>query len=557
LIKNSFLIKCIHISGVIGFTVSILTCGKIALFYIKENMEQRIRYSDVVVIGAGSGGLTAGAILAKEGLDVVICESNTQAGGYLAGFCRGGFQFDSSIQWLNQAIPGGILFRLWEYLGQNAPKCHSLKRIHRWVGPEHDYILTSNPIELRDELIKEFPGDKKGILRFFKDAKKMAVHLKVMNSLMRTMPNLSFFGKIKRGLIMTRHGLPMVPYIKIPVEKLLKKYFSTPKLRGIFRSQESFAAVIFPVACAFCDDFQAAPEGGTMTIASWLSGVVSENNGEVLLGIKVLKVLVNNSNTAYGVALPDGTEIRSKYVIAACDLFNLYKYMLPMGAVAEEKIEQIGQADMYKSSFTVFLGLDCISQELGFGEEVLHIVTDNPHRIDHASSDPYKTIIMVVAQSVRDKTLAPEGKGTLMIHCPASMEYGNYWKTSPKGVRGEDYNAFKEEFAEVLISRVAARLAPDLKQHIVMKNIATPLTYERYSLNYLGTIMGVKPNKANIKAGLAHMKTPVKNLLIGGHCAEYSGGVPLAAKAGANAAAFILNKLNNPGFNKLKVILDS
>ena len=188
---------------------------------------------------------------------------------------------------------------------------------------------------------------------------------------------------------------------------------------------------------------------------------------------------------------------------------------------------------------------------------MINLVTDNPQRIDHTSSNPHKTIIMVVAPSVRDKTLEPDGKGTLMIHCPANMEYGNHWKTSPNGKRGEDYNTFKEKFAEILISRVAKRLAPELIKHIEVKNIATPVTYERYSNNHLGTIMGVKPNKANIKAGLAHMKTPVKNLLIGGHCAEYSGGVPLAAKAGANAAAFILKELKNPGFKRLKSILDS
>ncbi len=57
-------------------------------------------------------------------------------------------------------------------------------------------------------------------------------------------------------------------------------------------------------------------------------------------------------------------------------------------------------------------------------QEVLNMVTDNALRVDHTSGNPHKTIIMVVAPSVRDHTLAPEGKGTLMIHCPAHMEYG-------------------------------------------------------------------------------------------------------------------------------------
>ncbi|MCD4742519.1 MAG: NAD(P)/FAD-dependent oxidoreductase [Desulfobacteraceae bacterium] len=520
-------------------------------------MDQKIINTDVVVIGGGTGGLTAGAIIAKEGLDVVICEINSQVGGYLAGFSRGEFQFDSSIQWLNQASPGGILFRLWNYLGDNAPQCPSLKRIHRWVGPEHDYILTSDPIELRDTLIRDFPEDKKGIKKFFKDAQEVVPHLKVMNSMMRTPSTLSVLEKIKKGWLLTRHGIPMIPYIKTPVEKLLKKYFKTSKLRGVFRSQESFTAVIFSVAWAFCNDFQAAPEGGTTAIANWLSNVVRKNKGEIRLQTKVSGILVNASNTAYGVVLYDGTEIHSQFVIAASDLYNLYNNMLPTGIVEMKKIDKIDQAEIYQSSFTVFLGLDCPSQELGFGEEVLNMVTDNPHRKDHTSSDPDKTIIMVVTPSVRDKSLAPEGKGTLMIHCPADIEYGDHWKIKTDGKRGEDYNIFKEKFAEILISRVAERLAPNLQRHIEVKSIATPVTYERYSQNHHGSIMGIKPNKANIKSGLANMKTPVKNLLIGGHCAEYSGGVPMAAKAGANAAAYILKKMKHQGFMNIKAVLDN
>jgi phytoene dehydrogenase-like protein len=72
-------------------------------------MVQKQRNCDVVVIGSGCGGLTAAAILVKAGMDVVVCEADTQAGGYLAGFRRKQFTFDSSIQWLNDANPGGVL----------------------------------------------------------------------------------------------------------------------------------------------------------------------------------------------------------------------------------------------------------------------------------------------------------------------------------------------------------------------------------------------------------------------------------------------------------------
>ncbi|PWT71038.1 MAG: NAD(P)/FAD-dependent oxidoreductase, partial [Bacteroidetes bacterium] len=65
-------------------------------------------YYDVVVIGAGVGGLTAGALLSKAGFTVCVLERETRLGGYLAGFRRGNFRFDTAIHWLNQCGPEGL-----------------------------------------------------------------------------------------------------------------------------------------------------------------------------------------------------------------------------------------------------------------------------------------------------------------------------------------------------------------------------------------------------------------------------------------------------------------
>ena len=72
---------------------------------------------DAVVIGSGIAGLTAAAILPKAGLDIVVFEAQPRPGGYLSGFERKDFIFDTAIQWLNQCQPGGFVYRLFDYLG--------------------------------------------------------------------------------------------------------------------------------------------------------------------------------------------------------------------------------------------------------------------------------------------------------------------------------------------------------------------------------------------------------------------------------------------------------
>ena len=53
---------------------------------------------DVVIIGSGIGGLTAGAYLAKGGAKVLVCEQGRQPGGYFTSFHRKGYTFDGGIQ---------------------------------------------------------------------------------------------------------------------------------------------------------------------------------------------------------------------------------------------------------------------------------------------------------------------------------------------------------------------------------------------------------------------------------------------------------------------------
>ena len=50
---------------------------------------------DVVVVGSGIGGLVAGALLARYGKSVLVCESHSHPGGAAHDFTRGGFRFDS------------------------------------------------------------------------------------------------------------------------------------------------------------------------------------------------------------------------------------------------------------------------------------------------------------------------------------------------------------------------------------------------------------------------------------------------------------------------------
>src|SRR6056297_806822 len=49
----------------------------------------------IVIVGAGMGGLTAGAYLIRQNYDVLLLDKNSRSGGLVHTFERDGFSFDT------------------------------------------------------------------------------------------------------------------------------------------------------------------------------------------------------------------------------------------------------------------------------------------------------------------------------------------------------------------------------------------------------------------------------------------------------------------------------
>lgn len=510
---------------------------------------------DVAIIGAGITGLTAGALLSKAGLRVAVVEAEPRPGGYLAGFERRGFAFDTAIQWLNQCQPGGLCYKLFQHLGSGAPECKPLTRIRRYKGDSFDYVLTTEPHRLRDQLIEDFPSEAAGIRRFFAHAQVLGDRLWLLNRRMRAMETMSLWEKTGYGLRMLHWVLPVWKHLKITAEQGLDRYFKSDELKKLFCSEDTMMAVIVPVAWAFNGDIQAPPTGGSQAIVDWMCQRIRSSGSQILLKQRVESIRLQDGR-AVGLSLDTGETIDAEYVLAACDVETVYERMLPAGVIPEPLLRKLREADLYYSTVSVFLGLDCDAASLGFDEELVCLTRDDVSRADHSSGDPQKTSLIVIAPSVRDPVLAPEGKGTLTIHCPAFLDYAERWKTDGGRGRGIDYRALKRAYADILIDRVERAMAPDLRAHIEVLEIATPVTYQRYTGNREGSIMGAKPTNRNIKAKLAHYRTPVDNLLLAGHWAEYGGGLPVAMKSAANTSLMILKQCRKEAYRSLRDVFD-
>jgi C-3',4' desaturase CrtD len=117
---------------------------------------------DVVVVGAGIAGLTAAALLAREGLTVELLEAHRQSGGCAGTFRRGPYTFDVGATQVAGLEPGGSHARLFRHLGVALPTASPLDPacvvdLDDGSAPIH---LWRDPQRWREERQKHFPGSE-------------------------------------------------------------------------------------------------------------------------------------------------------------------------------------------------------------------------------------------------------------------------------------------------------------------------------------------------------------------------------------------------------------
>lgn len=521
---------------------------------------------DVVIIGAGISGMTSAALLSRAGLSVCVVEKEPHAGGYLAGFRRKDFRFDSAIHWLNQCGDKGIVTKVFKFIGGDRPKPKPLQRIYRNKAEKLDYVLTSNPDELKTQFIADFPHEKAGIEKFFEAAKKIARTWDLYAENFRTADTMSLLDKISNGMKKLTFIRPLFRYIwyhgEAGVTKGLNLFFKDPELHRYWASEHDMLSCLFPIAWAYIGDYQLPPAGGSQVFIEWLVYVTEYYRNDIVYGATVQEILLEN-NECKGVVFERKGKIhtiKSKQVIAACDVEMLYEKLLPAVLIPQKLKDNLKSAELYSSAVAISIALDCPTEDLGFTEELIMIQAEGIRRAEHDSGDPHKTAISIIPPSLRDKSLVPEGKGTLTVYSSAYIDYKNNWgctiDENGNYVRTDEYYKIKEEFAAIIIDRIEERLGIDLRSHIEFSDIASPITHWRYSYNRGGSIMGARPGRANMEAKIAHYKTPVKNLLLGGHWADLGGGVPIAVKSAANASLIVLKKQKPAAFKVLAKYAD-
>jgi len=493
----------------------------------------------VIIIGGGITGLSAGCYLRMNGYVTSVFEMHDKVGGVCTAWERRGYTVDGAMHWLVGTRPGKSFYNIWEELG--ALKGKTIVNHDQFVRVEgvggKTLVIYCDPDLLEQHMKELAPEDEKTIQEFTNAVRGFGK----LDIPVDKAPELS--GPVDK--IRMVKMLPLLPALRkwssITTADFCGR-FKNPFLRealnaafvGDMRDTPMFFMIM---TLAWLSQKMAGyPVGGALELARAIEQRYIDLDGELFCKSRVEKIMVEN-NRAVGIRLADGTEHRSDIVISAADGHTTIFEMLG-GKYLDDSIRgQYDNPQLFPPLVYVGLGV----------AQPFDDVTPSVVGLNFPLSEPINVAgrqrkRMGVQIYNFDKTLAPPGKTVLKVQY--NTEY-DYWKKLREDK--ERYYAEKEEIADQIVTSLDTRFH-GLAAKVEMRDIATPMTWERYTGNWRGSYEGWSLLRRGTRDLMAHMSKTLphlENFYMAGQWVEPGGGLPTAAMSGRNVTQIICKRDNN------------
>lgn len=507
---------------------------------------------DAVVIGAGGGGLSAAAHLAKAGTKVVLLEKNSKVGGSMSGFTRGPYRFEVSLHGFDGLddgldaanLPKGINVEMFKGLGLYGNPQHVRgNMMYRGIYPDFQVDVPNDVNEWENKLKQQFPAESDGIGRLFVELKDID---RILKSIMRAQqqgheplpPHVSVQDLEK-----------MLGYMNKTLDDVLKTYVTDQKLVAVFtqlaalagNSPKEVSAIFF---FAMWGSYHIGGfwyfEGGSQALSDAMARYITDHNGVIELNTLATRIMVEN-NAVKGVRAANGVCYMAPVVISNANAPDTLLKMVGESNLPAEYVNSLKAMTIGKSAVVIYLGVDKDYRDVFAGtHEVMISETYDVEAVFQAidACTPETTAYSLANYSVVDPGVAPAGKNVLMITSQLADSCNQDWRFN---VSHRDYTAYKDQIAEVYLQR-AEKYLPGLRQHIEVMEIGTPQTIKGFTANPKGTIFGWDNTVAQATKNRLPQETPIANLYLAGAWTFPGGGQSAVMISGANAAQLVLKK---------------
>lgn len=476
---------------------------------------------DVIVIGAGLGGLTAAAKLAKSGKKVILFEQHDRPGGCATTFRRRDFKFEVGLHEMDGVHPGETKAKVFRELGiTDRVEFLQVPEFYRFFNGRQDLVIPHDPEMAAATLKKAFPKEEKGIDSYFyhlANARKIIIQY-------RDKPDRSIGSFLDE--IITNDDLKLVllgnlAYFHDDPYSLSWLYYLNAQ-GSYYKGRASFI------------------KGGSQQLSNALMEVILESGGEVKLNSLVTSIQYKGKTPA-GVAFK---EVRGKSresgsvtgndIIVNAAVPNLAEQLLSPSD-GKRLISSYSGNRIGASILTVYFGFNKPLREIGnqhYSTFIYdHSVNSQEDILPNNHSDFSTRSFTLADYNQVDAQLAPEGKGVGVVCC---VDYPEDWENLGK----EEYNRLKGDVADIFTER-CERFLPGFMDAVEYAEVGTSLTINRFTLNPKGAVYGFAQNPGR---SMQYLSSLPDHIYIASAWGKYGGGFSGAILSGYATALEVLRK---------------
>lgn len=446
---------------------------------------------DLVVIGAGNGGLSAACVATAHGLKTLLVEQHNLPGGLATSFVRGRFEFEPSLHECGvgtEETPSPIR-KLFNKYDVKVNWC-AVPEAYRLIVTGDDKMDISLPFghqEYLETLEKSIPGSKEYLAKFLEVCKNVVdgfAYLEASNG--NPDPNLlvSEYGNLLRtsGVSLAE----VEDFLEIP-----------PKVRSVINVFWSYlgldsAQIDFQIyALMFYSGIQGGayvPKMRSHEIAMALDTKIRENGGTIRYHTKVTDIHVKDGKVN-AVTLSNGEKIATEHIIANVTPHVVFSQLVkPETEIPRKQVKMANSREKVYSGAVVYLGLNKSKEELCLDEysHFIYPTGDDKKLYAETSSIETSKAQATVCLNAAVPDCSPEG--TTILYCLVI-----YNEKAWDNVEAKDYFKLKDRIAKEAVSYFEESTGITISDSIEEIEVATPVTFARYTGTYKGDVLGYLP----------------------------------------------------------------
>ena len=487
--------------------------------------------SEIVVVGAGYGGLAASALLAKDGHKVTVIEKNEQVGGRAGMFKKDGFSFDMGPSWY---MWPQVFERFFAEFGKDAKELLKLKRLnpsYRAYFNDGDVIDISSDIQKNYEVFDTLEENGAEKLRQYLDACKRQYEISMRSLVYRTYNSVfDFFSPSMIIDVLRLKGFSSF-------HGSVKKYFKNPKAQKllewvtVFLGGDPRNVPAMYCMMSYLDHHHGVfyPEGGLNGLAKNIYKIALENGVEFKFDEPVTKINVEDKVAKH--------VITKKGQYLADIVINNSDYHHGETVLLDEKFQTYNENYWGKRTMAISMHLAYVGVNKrieGLTHHNYFLETDWNSHFDQVFKTPEwpdEPNFYVCCPSKIDSSVAPEGMENLFFLVPVASNL-------------EDSDEIREKYFEKIVDKFEKFTGEEIRNNIVVKSLFTHRDFKQRYNAYKGTGLGIAHTlRQSAIFRPKHISAKVKNLYYTGQYNHPGIGVPTTVIS----SQILVDELNRRG----------